>query len=272
MTGAKTPFISLIVGAAALSMPLTVLAQDARTPTLTLSAGVGTKPEFEGSDDYEALPVLAFDYENRFIEVRSRGLGIEADFVPALTFQAGPLARYRGGRDDDVDNSSVAVLSEVGDSVELGIYIGGGAPLERLGINDPGIVAARLSFAHDVAEGHSGYLVEGSLSFIRPITDSFKAVASISTTYASGRYMDAFYNVSAADAVASGLAPFSASAGFKDVGVTGVLRYAFTDNWSTSWINSYTRLVGDAADSSIVRQAGSANQFFSGLTVNYRAF
>lgn len=189
-----------------------------------------------------------------------------------MTFQAGPLARYRGGRDDDVDDGAVAALSEVGDSIELGAYIGGGAPLQRLGLNDPGIFAGRLSFAHDVNQGHGGFLVEGSLSFIRPVSDDVKAIFSLSTSYASGRYMDAFYDVSAADSAASGLAPFNASAGFKDVGITGVIRYAFTDNWSASIIGNYTRLVGDAADSSIVNQTGSANQLFSGVSINYKAF
>ena len=53
------------------------------------------------------MPLLAFDYENSFIELRSHGLGVEADFIPALSFQAGPLARYGGGRDNDVDNAAV---------------------------------------------------------------------------------------------------------------------------------------------------------------------
>ena len=94
------------------------------------------------------------------------------------------------------------------------------------------------------------------------MTDDLKAIVSLSTSYASGQYMDAFFDVSAADAVASGLAPFSASAGFKDVGITGVIRYAFTDNWSASFIGNYTRLVGDAADSSIVRTGGFAQPIF----------
>lgn len=83
------------------------------------------------------------------------------------------------------------------------------------------------------------------------MTDDLKAIVSLSTSYASSQYMDAFFDVSAADSIASGLAPFSASAGFKDVGITGVIRYAFTDNWSASFIGNYTRLVDDAADSSI---------------------
>ena len=141
-----------------------------------------------------------------------------------LTFQAGPLARYRGIRDDHVDNSAVAALSKIGDSIELGAYIGGGAPLQRLGINDPGTVAGRISFGHDVNEGHDGFLVEGSLSFTRPVTDGLKSIFSLSTSYASGQYMDAVFDVSAADSVANGLAPFSASAGFKDIGITGVTR------------------------------------------------
>jgi outer membrane scaffolding protein for murein synthesis (MipA/OmpV family) len=144
--------------------------------------------------------------------------------------------------------------------------------LKQRGLDDPGIIAARISFAHDVNEGHGGFLVDTSLSFIRPLTDSLKGVLSVSTSYASGRYMDAFFEVSASDSVASGLAPFSASSGFKDVGLTAVLTYAFTDSWSASFIGNYTRLVGDAADSPVVKQAGSPNQFFSGVTINYRAF
>jgi MipA family protein len=266
------PGARILASALILILPGSVFAQDVRKPTLTVSAGVGVKPEYEGADTYEPLPLLAFDYENRFIGLRSRGLGIEADFIPALSFQAGPLARFRGGRDNDVDNAAVAALTEVDNSIELGAYICGGVPLQVLGVNDPGIVAGRLSFAHDVNEGHNGFLVEGSLSFIRPVTGDLKAIVSLSTSYASSQYMEAFSDVSAADSIASGLAPFSASAGFKDVGITGVIRYAFTDNWSASFIGNYTRLIGDAANSSVVRQAGSPNQFFSGVSINYKAF
>jgi outer membrane protein len=230
--------------------------------TLQLSFGVGSTSDYEGADEVKALPIAGFNYETPKFSFRSSGLALEADMIPGPQFQVGPMIDYRFARDSDVRDNRVALLPEVDAAVEVGVYAATGVPLNRIGVNDPTILTVRTSFAHDVADGHEGYQVRGIVGAIRPLTENLKGILNLSTTYASGNYMNAYFDVSAASAAASGLTAFDADAGFKEVGLTGILAYQFTDNWSGSLIAGYKRLLGDAADSSVVDEAGSANQFF----------
>ena len=258
---------------AALIMPSSAIAQDKITaPTLKLSFGVGATNDYEGADEAKALPIAAFNYETPKFSIRSRGLGIEADFIPSSQFQIGPMIDYRFARDDDVIDNSVTLLPEVGDAVEVGIYAATGFPLNRIGVDDPTILTVRTSFAHDVDDGHDGFLARGIVGAIRPLTKNLTGVLNLSTTYASGNYMSAYFDVSAASAAASGLSLFDAGAGFKDVGLTGILAYQFADSWSGSLIGGYKRLLGGAADSPVVHETGSVNQFFTAVAISYRAF
>lgn len=75
--------------------------------------GTGANPKYEGAGKYEPLPFLAFDYENRFIQIRSLGLGVEADSMPALMFRAVRLAQYDDCQDGEVDHAAFASLPEV---------------------------------------------------------------------------------------------------------------------------------------------------------------
>ncbi|MGF1463829.1 MAG: MipA/OmpV family protein, partial [Maricaulaceae bacterium] len=73
-------------------------------------------------------------------------------------------------------------------------------------------------------------------------------------------------------AAASGLDVFDAGAGFRDVGLSSVLSYQLSKRWSLNSVVSYSRLIGDAADSPIVTEEGSPNQVFFGMNVAVRLF
>lgn len=89
-----------------------------------------------------------------------------------------------------------------------------------------------------------------------------------SATWASEDYADAFFSVTPQGAAASGLAPFEAGSGIKDVGLNVAATYALTDRWGLVATGSTSFLVGDAADSPIV-DAGSSVQFFGGVALSY---
>ena len=82
-------------------------------------------------------------------------------------------------------------------------------------------------------------------------------------------YSNAYFGIDAASAAITGLAPYRASGGIGEVGAGVSARYMFTKNWGLTAQASYTRLLGDAAKSPIVKQQGSANQFAGGLGVVY---
>ena len=72
--------------------------------------------------------------------------------------------------------------------------------------------------------------------------------------------MRSLFGVTPVQAAASGYPAFTPGSGFKDVtcGLNG--HYRIAARWSVVANVSYKRLIGDAADSPIVRIAGTPNQ------------
>lgn len=248
------------------------LADDDPEHNLTIGLGVGVTADYQGSDDFKVFPIVPLTYEHRFVKIRTIGLGLEADISQSDYFDAGPLFRFRFARDNDVDNRQVALLPEVDASLELGGFLRSGVPLKMIGFDDPAVIFAQGTVMQDVLGGHGGFLVEGRVGVVRPIGERLTAIVSASTTYGSGEFMDSYFDVTAVGAAASGLPAFDADAGIKDFGATAILDYKINDKWSTTVLGSYSRLVGDAADSPVVSLAGSENQFTVGFAINYKLF
>jgi outer membrane scaffolding protein for murein synthesis (MipA/OmpV family) len=121
----------------------------------------------------------------------------------------------------------------------------------------------------DVANGH-GYLISPYLSGRQRLMAGLTVAGNLSTTWASESYMSDYFGVDSADARRSGLDRHNADAGIKDVSLGLSLGYDITPNWQVSLLGRYARLLGDAADSPIVDDVGSKNQFFGGLLAAYR--
>ncbi len=235
---------------------------------LRMGLGVGTAPDYLGSNDYTVIPLPNFELRYGGYAVRSSRLGVEADVVGIPGLDAGPIIRYDLGR-SDVDDSAVALLPEVDGSVELGAFIGAGIPLSILGAESQSIVTARIEALQGLKGGHEGATVGASLGLVTPVTEDLTLVGSLSTTFMSKDYANSYFDVSAAGSAASGLSAFDASSGFRDVGMTVIANYKLNESWSLNGIGSYSRLVGDAANSPIVKDRGSPNQFLGGLGFSY---
>ena len=76
--------------------------------------------------------------------------------------------------------------------------------------------------------------------------------------------------MSAAESAASGLSPYAPGSGMKSVGVGGAIDWKTTEKLTTSVFAEYSRLTGPAADSSLVRERGSANQYLLGVSATYQ--
>ena len=68
---------------------------------------------------------------------------------------------------------------------------------------------------------------------------------------------------------AAGFQPFSAGAGFKDVRLSPLLVAHFSRNWHLGTGIMIKQLVGDAADSPVVDDRGSATQILVGASLLY---
>ena len=86
------------------------------------------------------------------------------------------------------------------------------------------------------------------------------------------KFASSFFSVTNAEAVASGnvLTQYHAAGGINYAGVNATARYDMTQNFSLRAFAEWDRLVGDAADSPLVKQKGSPDQYQVGLGAAYK--
>jgi outer membrane protein len=236
------------------------LAESAGTQMSIFGLGVGYAPDYEGSNDYEAVPLIQarINWQQGYF-LSLLGNTLRANLVPSRNWHLGPVARYRMER-DDVDDDRIDDMEEVDAAVELGVF--GAYSDERW--------LLRLTVLKDVADGHDGSLVELGLGYKIPLQERGKLTLFATSTYADSDYMDAYFGIDAADAAASGLSTYDADSGFKDLSAGLAWQYNFNRQWGMLAFAKYTRLLGDAEDSPVVDDAGDAGQSLVGVVFNYR--
>jgi MipA family protein len=222
-------------------------------------------PVYEGSDEYRVVgfpivyPRFYGDGPGLGDRFTLRGLDdVRFAVIQHQGFEFGPLAGYTFGRDqDDAD-----LINGIGD-VDGGLIVGGYAGYKF----EPFFIDA--AFATQVTgQDDAGYQIKVAAGVDHTITDRLDMTATLSTAYASDDYMDTYFSVTPAQAAASvaGLAPYDADGGFKNVAVDLAFDYRLTERATFTGSVGYSRLIGDAADSSIT---ASENQFRGGVGLTY---
>jgi outer membrane protein len=232
----------------------------------TLGAGAGAAPDYEGSDDYELVPLWNLRVGNLYHPktfVQVIGPRFRSNFLPSDQWRLGLAGQFIKER-DDVENDQVDALENVDSSLMLGAVAGYdflADPQQDLVLE----VEARQDVAND-----NGFLATIRGVYGSRLTESWRLNASVGSTWASEDYMSSYFGIDADDAARSGLDQFSADEGFKDFSLAAALTYQLFERVSVSALANYTRLLEDAEDSPVVDDAGDENQFFAGALVNYR--
>lgn len=250
--------------AAVLAFPATAQTPPPRDWEMTLGAAALYAPDYEGSDDHKvrALPYVDASYKDT---VFFRGTTLGANLVsvngprPGDGLKIGPLIRYGFGREEG-DNEVLRGLGDIDDAIELGGFARYSA----------GPWLADLQVAKDVAGGHEGVLVDAGIGWRATLSPRWRTTLRAHATWADETHMQNVFGISAAQSARSGLRRHEAGGGFKDVGLSASLAFAVTENWLLIGRAGYSRLLGDAADSPIVADKGSADQLSGMLTIGYR--
>lgn len=248
---------------------LTVVAAAGRAGAAdyTIGLGAGFAPDYEGSDDYDAVPVWRLSASNLYhpdTHITLTGPSLRSNLVPHDQLRAGLFGRWVGER-DDIDDDVVDALDDTDTALLLGGTLGwdffAGRPLS---------LTAAVDMAYDVAHGN-GYLITPRLTYSNAWPASrFSAAAELFTTWASGDYLSEQFGIDADESARTGLDVHDPDGSFKEVGLRLSVDYRFLDNVSATLLGAYAHLLEDAADSPIVDDRGDENQFFVGATVNYR--
>lgn len=230
---------------------------------IRIGLGPTVTPDYFGSNNYEvnAAPLISFRYRDLVRvdnnRIRVNVLGSETLFGSS-NFKAGPLLRIDSGRDES-DNVDLTGLGDVDLSLELGVFASYTA----------GPMRARIRLRQDVISGHSGMEIIGDLGVAVYRSDRLAVSSSLSTTWSDGSYMESFFSVNAAQAIASGLPVFDATSGLKDVSLAMGANYRVSDQWALVGNIGFAKLMGDAKDSPIVSVRGSSSQFTGGVFAVY---
>lgn len=221
---------------------------------------VGVKPTYEGSDEYEAFgfpyifPIFSGG-PGFFSRIDARGLDdVRYKLIEHDGFIAGPLAGYDLGRDEN-DGNLLAGLGDID-----GGFVGGGFVGYQFG---PVLFDVSYHYYFGDVDGSQ---IRFGAETARYVSDRTKLTARVGATYADEGYMDTYFGVSAA---ATNAAVFDADAGFKDVHAQIGIETDLDERWSLRGTARYSRLIGDAADSTIVE---SEDQFFGLLGLSYKFY
>jgi outer membrane scaffolding protein for murein synthesis (MipA/OmpV family) len=241
-------------------MALFLLVPTAYAADYSIGGGIGVKPDYEGSSDYEMvlLPAGSARFSNGMY-IQLLGLNLRANVIPSDMWRLGPVYNYRAER-DNVENNQVDRMQEVSDANELGIF--GGFEWNNWFVF--------LDVLADTGNAYDGWYstLKGGYNWV--IDDAWMLSMGGHATYANDDYMETYFGVSSRDAARSGLNRYNADGGMKDYGIDLGVNWNFARSWALRGIASVSQLVGDADNDSPVVDEGSETQFLSGVMVMFK--
>jgi len=259
--------ILLIASAAVALLPSAALAQQAQDTQEEQAAsghrvriGLGAKiePDYIGADGTHIAPMFKVNVArgmNQF-KFSAPDDGPSIAVVSSNGFSFGPTLNLESKRkESDVG----APVGRVKATIEAGAF----AQYEA---DDSWRIRGDLRKG---LNGHDGLV--GSVGADKIWRDGDKYVFSIGprVLWGDSKYERAYFEVTPAAALATGLPVYRPSSGVHAVALASELNYQFNDRFGMFGFGRYERLVGDAAKSPIVREFGSRNQFSAGIGLNY---
>ncbi|MEA3028834.1 MAG: MipA family protein [Sphingomonadales bacterium] len=258
MTGTPAPLRLAAFSGAALAlliaMPASAQDNEGGGWTVTLGAGAQTYPKFPGADTYGINPLPIFGLRRQGSPLPTKapddsfGFGVLGrDSV--VNF--GPALRFQGKREqDDVG----APVGDVGFTVEAGGFVSI-TPVRNFRL--------RAEVRQGLG-GHRGLVGDLGADLIVRDDDSYVFTIGPRARWGDSDFQRAYFGVTPAVAGATGLAVYTPGSSLYAVGAVAGLTHKLGRNWGVQAYVGYDRLVGDAADSPIVRAFGSRDQFSGG--------
>lgn len=217
-------------------------------------------PDFEGAKDlmFKVSPIISIGKAGPEARFTSRNDGISFSLYDNGRFRAGAAGKIIFERDSDDELEGL-------DPVRFGAELGGFAEIYP---------TDWLRVRGEVRQGirsHSGVVADVAVDAFKDITPSVRVSGGPRISFASEDYFETYYGVNATESENSGLSEYRPDGGgIKSVGIGGAYDWKATQKLTTSVFGEYSRLMGEAADSSLVEERGSPNQFTFGVSAAYR--
>ena len=233
-------------------------AQDSNDIRVRVGLGAQLRPKFIGADESSLAPLFHVNFARGTKEF-SFGAPDDSPSIALLSdngFSFGPAGNIEGRRRDSDVGAPVGSVPRTFEAGVFAQYLAG----------DSFRVRAELMKG---LNGHEGLV--GTIGADKIWRDGDRYVFSIGprVLFSDARYQRAYFGVTPAASLASGLAAYRPSGGVHAVAVASGASYALSSRWGLFGYARYERLVGDAARSPIIRELGSRNQLSGGIGLNY---
>ncbi|WP_047396882.1 MipA/OmpV family protein [Chitinibacter sp. ZOR0017] len=226
-------------------------ASDSRNWQAVAGLGIGYAPEIMGGEVYKATALPSFDLSHRsgFFLGSSKGLGWSYAANP--DWQAAIFIGMSPGRKEKTkltDKQTFKGMGEIKAAAQAGLLLS--YSLQDLNLS--------LQATTGLDSKNRGQQITLGADYTVYSSAQFALMINGALTASSSDYQQRWYGVSAAQARKSGFKAYQAGSGLTQgsVGVTAIVPLSN----SLRWVNavSYNQLLGDAADSPLVKEKGSA--------------
>ncbi|MCW1430330.1 MipA/OmpV family protein [Novosphingobium sp. JCM 18896] len=243
---------------------------------LVVAAGAVSMPSYEGSDNRSITPAGGVFGRIAGVGINPRAAGLALDFIPdqkgeRLSFNLGPVARYRANRTGSIKDPVVAQLGKLDGVIEGGV---------AAGFSLKGVLTAfdRISVGADVRWDISGKgggrVIAPGMTYFTPVSKGQVIGARVGAEFVDRKYAQYNYGIDAAGSAASGLPQYQGRGGFKEWNVGAFTAIDLSGNFLDGGFAlgvgaQYSRLQGSAAETPITAIRGKRGQFFVGGGLAY---
>jgi len=243
---------------------------------LSVAVGAAYGPSYDGSDDMVVFPAALVQGSLGGIDFTSRGAGVALDFIPdpakGVGFDLGVSGQLRGNRARQIEDPVVESLGKLDYAIEVGPAVG--LTVAQL-FNPYDSFGVGLDVTWDINGAHGGMVAEPSLTYFTPLSRAMAASLSLSAEHGDGEFMDYYYSVTPAQALASGLPAFDADGGgWTKAGGNLLLGFDLDGNLENGGlalvvVGGYMRMLGDAKRSPFTSVRGDADQWTGAIGLGY---
>ena len=243
---------------------------------LSVAAGVAYGPSYDGSDDMVVFPAALVQGSLGGIAFTSRGAGVSFDVIPdpakGVGFDLGLSGQVRTNRARQVKDPVVESLGELDYAIEVGPTVG--LSVAQL-FNPYDSLGASVDVTWDINGAHGGMVTEPGVTYFTPLSRGMAASLSLNAEHGDGEFMDYYYSISPAQALASGLPAFDADGGgWTKAGGNLLLGFDLDGNLENGGlalvaVGGYMRMLGDAKRSPFTSVRGDADQWMGALGLGY---
>ena len=228
---------------------------------LTVGAAGVVAPRYDGAKStlLGVSPIISLGRAGSETRFSSRNDNISFAFIDTGAVRAGAVGKVVFARDDD-SSDDLSGLTPVRWGAEAGGFVEV-YPTDWLRVRG------------EVRQGiraHDATVAEVAVDAFADVTPTVRVSGGPRFSAATKDFFETYYGVTPTEAAETGLQAYDPGGGVKAVGLGGAVTWKTTDTITTSLFGEYARLTGSAANSSLVKERGSPNQFLVGVSATYR--